>query len=280
MQVDRVWRGARLATMVPGPTPYGAIDDGLLACRDGRIVYAGAATDAPAFDTAVTIDLEGRWITPGLIDCHTHLVFGGHRAMEFEQRLQGASYEAIARAGGGIVSTVNATRSASETSLLDQALPRLDTLIAEGVTTIEIKSGYGLDADNECKMLRVARALGERRRVSVCTTFLGAHALPPVSEDGERIDADRYIDDVCEHQLPHAHRQGLVDAVDGFCESIAFSVEQIDRVLEAAKRLSLPVKLHAEQLSLSGGAALAARHVALSADHLEYLDDDGGMGNG
>ena len=264
MQVDRVWRGARLAPM----TGAAAVEHGAVACLDGRIVFAGPEADAP--DANETIDCDGRWITPGLIDCHTHLVYGGHRAPEFEQRLAGASYEDIARAGGGIVATVRATRAASQQVLLEAALPRLDALLAEGVTTIEVKSGYGLDLDCETRQLRAARGLARQRAVDVATTFLGAHALPP-----EQPDADRYIDALCDSVLPAVAERGLADAIDGFCEGIAFSPAQIARFFTAGRRLGLPVKLHADQRSNLGGAALAAKFEALSADHLEYADEAG-----
>ncbi len=269
--VDKIWKNARLATMDPAREGYGAVEGGLIAAKDGRIAWAGLEAEAPAMSAHSTVDVEGRWITPGLVDCHTHLVYGGNRATEFEQRLKGASYEEISKAGGGIVSTVAATREAGETALVQAALPRLDSLIADGVTTIEIKSGYGLDAETECKMLRTARALGTERDVLIKTTFLGAHALPPEAEG----DSDAYIGDVCDSQLPAAHSAGLADAVDAFCEGIGFSNEQTRRVFEAAKALGLPVKLHAEQLSNLGGAALAAEFSALSADHLEYVDEAG-----
>jgi imidazolonepropionase len=269
MKCDRLWTRARLATMA-GPA-LGLVEDAVLATEGGRILYAGAATDAPRFDASETIDCEGRWITPGLIDCHTHLVHGGNRAHEFELRLQGASYEEIARAGGGIVSTMQATRAASEEALVATALPRLDALIAEGATTVEVKSGYGLNLESEARMLRAARRLGEVRPVSIATTFLGAHALPPEFAN----DADGYIAQVADHMLPAIAAEGLADAVDAFCEGIGFTPAQTERVFEAARRLKLPVKLHAEQLSNLHGAALAARHGALSADHLEYLDAAG-----
>ncbi len=262
-----IWRNARLATCAEGG--LGVIERGALVTGGGRIVFAGLEADAPAAHE--TVDCEGRWITPALIDCHTHLVYGGDRAREFEMRLAGASYEEIARAGGGIVSTVTATRAASEEALIAQALRRLDALIAEGVAAVEIKSGYGLDLASERKMLRAARRLGERRNVLVKTTFLGAHALPP--EYGDRREA--YVDLLVDEMLPALAAEGLVDAVDGFCETIAFSPAEIARVFDAARRLDLPVKLHAEQLSNQGGAALAASYGALSADHLEYLDDAG-----
>ena len=266
LHVDRLWRGARLATMA-----CVAIDDGVIASRDGRIVYAGPAVDAPTFVADEVIDCERRWITPGLIDCHTHLIHAGNRAGEFAQRLAGASYKEIARAGGGIVSTMVATRASSEDALVQSALPRLDALIAEGVTTIEVKSGYGLSLADEIKMLRAARALGAKRNVTVVTSFLGAHALPPEYVG----NADAYIDHICTDMIPVIAAEGLADAVDGFCETIGFYPLQIERVFAAAKAHGLPVKLHAEQLSNSHGAALAARFGALSADHLEHLDDAG-----
>ena len=266
LRCDRIWRGVRIATMVAPP-----IDDGVIACRDGRIVYAGDAAVAPALDAVEIIQCDGRWITPGLIDCHTHLIYAGSRAGEFVQRLAGASYEEIARAGGGIVSTMNATRAASEDALVASALSRLDALIDEGVTTIEVKSGYGLSLDDEAKMLRAARRLGVERNVTVRTSFLGAHALPPEFAG----NADGYIDEVCNRMIPAIAADGLADAVDGFCETIGFSPVQIERVFLAARARGLPVKLHAEQLSNSHGAALAARFCALSADHLEHLDDGG-----
>lgn len=271
MRCDRLWRNARLATLAPGAPGLGVVEHGLVAARDGRIAWAGAEADAPALQAAETIDCEGRWITPGLIDPHTHLVYGGERAHEFELRLAGASYEELSRAGGGIVSTMAATRAASEDQLVAQALPRLDALIAEGATTIEIKSGYGLSLDHERKSLRAARRLGELRPVTVTTTFLGAHALP-----GEfKNDADGYIDLVCREMIPAVAAAGLADAVDAFCEGIGFSPAQARRVFEAAKAHGLPVKLHAEQLSNLHGAALAAEFGALSADHLEHLDEAG-----
>ncbi|HEY9235404.1 MAG TPA: imidazolonepropionase [Phenylobacterium sp.] len=271
MRCDRVWRNARLATLAPGLPGLGEIDRGVVAAQNGQIAWAGAETAAPALEAAETIDCEGRWITPGLIDPHTHLVHGGDRAHEFELRLTGASYEEIARAGGGIVSTMAATRAASEDELVAQALPRLDALIAEGATTIEIKSGYGLSLEHELKSLRAARRLGEVRPVTIATTFLGAHALPPEFKD----DADSYVDLVCREMIPAVAAEGLADAVDAFCEGIGFDVEQTRRVFEAAKAHGLPVKLHAEQLSNLHGAALAAGFGALSADHLEHLDEAG-----
>jgi imidazolonepropionase len=258
--------------MVVGPG-YGEIEDGAIAVRGGRIAWVGARAALPAaLRTSATRehDAGGRWITPGLIDCHTHLVYAGSRAGEFEQRLNGATYEEIARAGGGIRSTVAATRAASEAALLDASKPRLRALAAEGVTTVEIKSGYGLEAGTEAKMLRVARALGNALAVTVRTTFLGAHALPP-EFDGR---ADAYVDEICERMLPEIARAALADAVDAFCERIGFSAAQTERVFETARRLGLPVKLHAEQLSNQGGAQLAARYGALSADHIEYAEEE------
>jgi len=260
------------ATMVEGGAPYGLIDDALIAVVDGLIVWIGPREAAPREVRALPMHKqEGRLITPGLIDCHTHIVHGGNRAREFEMRLEGASYEEIARAGGGILSTVTATRAADEDALVDTALPRLDTLIAEGVTAIEIKSGYGLDIDTELAMLRAARRLGVKRDIAVVTSFLGAHAIPPKYKDR----SDDYIDEVCLPALDAAAAEGLADAVDGFCEGIAFLPDQIARVFDRAEELDLPVKLHAEQLSNLGGAALAASYGALSADHIEYLDDVG-----
>lgn len=269
MHCDSLWTHARLATMAEaGPW---LIEDGIVAARNGRIVYAGAAAEAPAFEPDERIDCEGRLVTPGLIDCHTHLIHAGSRAGEFEARLEGASYEAIARAGGGIVSTMRATRQASEDELVVAALPRLDALIAEGVTTVEIKSGYGLSLVHELKSLRAARRLEHERDIAVKTTFLGAHALPPEFLG----KADAYIDAVAAQMIPTVAAAGLADAVDAFCEGIGFTAEQTGRVFAAAEKAGLPVKLHAEQLSNSHGAALAARHKALSADHLEWLDDEG-----
>lgn len=248
---------------------YSLITDGALAVADGHIAWIGQTADIPQmFRPLEPMDLQGRLVTPGLIDCHTHLVHGGNRAAEFERRLTGASYEEIARSGGGIVSTVKATRSASLESLMSSALARVDAMIAQGLTTIEIKSGYGLDQDSELKMLRVARSIGEQRPLSVRTSFLGAHAVPPEFQ----ARADAYIDEVCLPALRAAFDEGLVDAVDGFCEGIAFNTGQIERVFKAARDLGLPVKLHAEQLSNTGGTQLAARYGALSADHLEYAD--------
>ena len=269
---DTLWTNARLATLA-GPAPYGAIESAALAVKDGRVAWLGETADLPGRPADLARDrhdLEGRWITPGLIDCHTHLVYGGDRAAEFEQRLGGASYEEIARAGGGILSTVAATRAASEDELLGAALSRLDALAAEGVTAIEVKSGYGLALDHEMKQLQVARRLAELRPVTVRTTFLGAHALPP--EFAGRSDA--YIDAVVD-MIPEIATSGLADAVDAFCETIAFTPAQTAKVFEAARAAGLPVKLHADQLSDLGGAALAASFSALSADHLEYTSEAG-----
>ena len=272
MLCDRIWRNARLATLAPGLPGLGTVDDGIVACRDGHIVFAGAAEDAlPTLDAPDIVDCEGRWITPGLVDCHTHLVYGGDRAHEFEIRLAGATYEEVARAGGGIVSTMKATRAASEDELVASALPRLDALIAEGVTTVEIKSGYGLSLRDEAKQLSAARQLEQQRAVTVITTFLGAHALPPEFAG----EPDRYIDEICDTMIPALATLELADAVDAFCEGIGFTPAQVRRVFEAATTYGLPVKLHAEQLSNLHGAALAAEFSALSADHLEYADAEG-----
>ena len=271
MDCDRVWTNARLATLAPSAPGLGLDERGLVAARDGRIVYAGPASDAPALKARETIDCEGRWITPGLIDPHTHLIHGGDRAHEFELRLAGATYEEIARAGGGIASTVQATRALDEDGLVATALPRLDALIAEGATTVEIKSGYGLSLEHERLSLRAARRLGEVRPVTIRTTLLAAHALP--SEFAG--DTDGYVDLICREIIPVLAGEGLVDAVDAFCEGIGFTPDQTRRVFEAARTHGLPVKLHAEQLSNQNGAALAAGFGALSADHLEYLDEAG-----
>ena len=264
MKADLLLTNAMLATMA-GDTPYGLIENGAIAVTDGTISWVGSAADVPPQATTIK-DCHGQLITPALIDCHTHLVHGGNRAKEFELRLQGASYEEIARNGGGIISTVTDTRSASEQQLTDSALKRLDALIAEGVGTVEIKSGYGLDIENEMKMLRVARGLDKQRNIRVRTTFLGAHALPP-----EFDNADDYVTFICDEMLPAAHAEGLVDAVDGFCENIGFSVSQMERVFDKSTELGLPIKLHAEQLSDQQGSVMAAKRGALSVDHLEYL---------
>ena len=263
---DILFTHARLATMVEG---YGIVDDGAVAVKDGRIAWAGPRAEAPA--AAREHDCGGLWLTPGLIDCHTHIVHAGNRSAEWEARLNGASYEDIARQGGGIMSTVRATRAAGDSQLLRESAPRIAALLAEGVTTLEIKSGYGLDLASEAKMLRVARRVGSLLPVNVVTTFLGAHALPP--EYAGR--ADDYIDEVCERMLPALAEEGLVDAVDAFCERIGFTHAQTARVFDAAQRLGIKVKLHAEQLSEQGGAALVAQYGGLSADHLEYLSEEG-----
>lgn len=271
MELDQpiILTNATLATLA-GPTGYGLIENGALVVDGQTIAFVGQSDAIPGeFATLPRLDLDGRLVTPGLIDCHTHIVHGGHRAREFEMRLDGATYEEVARAGGGIVSSVRSTREASETDLVASALPRLDALISEGMTAIEIKSGYGLEIETELKMLRAARRLGRERKVRVRTTYLGAHAVP--TEYKGRADA--YLTEVCLPGLEAAAAEGLVDAVDGFCEGIAFSVEDMSRVFDAAKRLGLPVKLHAEQLSRIGGTQLAARYGALSADHVEYATD-------
>ncbi|MDP2817969.1 MAG: imidazolonepropionase [Polaromonas sp.] len=272
----QLWTHCRIATLQAGHSaPYGLIENAALAVDSGQIVWVGPRSELPAELAACKTrehDAGGALITPGLIDCHTHLVYGGDRAQEFELRLQGTSYEDIARAGGGIASTVLATRAASEEELGAQSLKRLQALLSEGVTSLEIKSGYGLSLAHERKTLRVARSLAGNQPVEVCTTFLGAHALPP--EFAGRQDA--YVDEVL-RMLPLLHAEGLVDAVDAFCERIAFSVAQTERVFQAAQALGLPVKLHAEQLSDSGGAELAARYGALSCDHLEWLSEQGAV---
>jgi imidazolonepropionase len=266
---DQLLTDIRVATMAGG---YGLIDQAAIAVRNAQIVWVGAATDVPvAYSNLAKTSYQGRLVTPGLIDCHTHVVFGGNRAAEFEMRLKGASYEDVARAGGGIISTVKATRNATVDELVTSALPRIDAMLAEGVCVVEVKSGYGLDVETELRMLRAARAIEKQRPVSIVTSFLGAHAVPPEYKDR----SDAYVDDVCIPALRAAHAEGLVDAVDGFCEGIAFSTIQIARVFGVAKSLGLPVKLHAEQLSNLGGAKLAASYGALSADHIEYLDEEG-----
>jgi imidazolonepropionase len=271
MRFDAIWLDARLVTLAPGRPGLGIVEHGAVAAKDGRIAFAGPAAHLPTgWDAAHRVALDGRWVMPGLVDCHTHLVYAGQRAHEFELRLAGASYEDIARAGGGIVSTVKATRAASEKDLVRASLPRLDRLLAEGVTTIEIKSGYGLDSETERRMLRAARRLAQEREVDVVTSFLGAHALPPEANG----DKEQYIGEVCA-MIPAIARDKLADAVDAFCENIAFSPQQTARVFAAAQEAGLPVKLHADQLSNLHGAKLAAEHGALSADHLEYTDKDG-----
>ena len=261
--MDRLWTNARIATLTGNG--LGLIERGGVGAAAGRIAWIGEASAAPG--AADIIDCGGRLVTPGLIDCHTHLVHGGTRANEWAMRLEGATYEEIARAGGGIVSTMRATREMDQDALTQSALPRLDALLSEGVTTIEIKSGYGLTLADEIKMLRAARALGDARAVRIATTLLAAHAVPPEYKR----DPDAYIDLICRDIIPAA--VGLADAVDGFCEGIGFNPEQIARVFDAAQAAALPVKLHAEQLSHLGGASLAASYRALSADHLEHIDD-------
>ncbi len=268
----KVWTNARIATMDPALIGLGVIQKGAIVARAGRIDWIGPKAELPsAFSGLPTEDLEGRWVLPGLIDCHTHLIHGGHRALEFEMRLAGASYEAIAKAGGGIVSTVSATRAASESELVASALPRLDALMAEGVTTLEIKSGYGLDLETERKMLAAARALESHRDISIAKTFLGLHALPPEYRDNRTA----FVDLVVYEMLPKLAADGLVDAVDAFCEGIAFTPAETTRLFDKAQSLGLPVKLHADQLSDLGGAALGARYKALSVDHLEYTSEQG-----
>jgi imidazolonepropionase len=271
MRFDTIWLDARLAMLAPGRPGLGIVEHGAIAAKNGRIAFVGPAADLPTgWDAKHRVAVSGRWVTPGLIDCHTHLVYAGERADEFELRLAGASYADIARAGGGIISTVKATRAASEDDLVRESLPRLDRLLAEGVTAVEIKSGYGLDSKTEMRMLRAARRLSQEREVDVVTSFLGAHALPPEANG----DKEQYIDEVCA-MIPAVARDGLADAVDAFCENIAFSPQQTTRVFAAARAAGLPVKLHADQLSNLHGAKLAAEHSALSADHLEYTDKDG-----
>ena len=268
MSAPQVYTEATIATMHPDAEGYGLIERAALVTTGAKITWVGPMAALPAaYQSAQATSLEGRLVTPALIDCHTHIVHGGNRALEFEMRLQGASYEEVARAGGGIVSTVTSTRNTSEADLLKAALPRADALIAEGVSTIEVKSGYGLDHETELKMLRVARQLAQKRPLRISTTFLGAHAVPKGAE------ADTYIDEVCLPALKAAHAEGLVDMVDGFCEGIAFDVPQITRVFDAAHALGLPVKLHAEQLSNIGGTELAAKYNARSADHVEYATE-------
>lgn len=273
MNCDRIWTNARLLTMAEpgGADALTPCEEGLVAVKAGRIAYAGPAAAAPALSAPETTDCAGRLLTPAPIDCHTHLVHAGNRAGEWQARLDGASYADIAAAGGGILSTVRATRAASAAELVASALPRLDALLSEGVSTVEVKSGYGLTLDSERTMLRAARQLEQLRPVRIVTTFLGAHAVPP-EYMGE---ADAYIDQLCTAMLPMIAAEGLADGVDAFCEGIAFTPAQVERLFTAAQQLGLPLRLHAEQLSNLGGAALAARMGALSADHLEYLDPAG-----
>ena len=268
---DLLLTDARLATMRGGEPDYGIIEDAAIAITDGSIAWLGAQRDLPTATAAESRSLHGRWVTPALIDCHTHAVFGGNRAAEFEQRQSGASYEQIAAAGGGILSTVTATREASADILYESALQRLHALAAEGVATIEIKSGYGLEVDAELKMLAVARRLGERSGLSVRTSLLAAHTVPPEFSG----NADGYIDLICDEMLPRVVEQNLADAVDAYCERIAFSASQIAKLFSCARELGLPVKLHADQLSDGGGAELAAQFEAVSADHLEYTSAAG-----
>jgi len=267
MRFDRLWRDVRLATMRPEHPGLGVVDHGAIATLDGQIAFAGREADLPiGVDAQLVFRMDGRWVTPGLIDCHTHLVFAGDRSDEFEARLSGDSYGAISARGGGIAATVRATRKASEADLLRSALSRLDALMAGGVTTIEVKSGYGLEEESELRLLRVARSLAQHRAVSVSSTYLGAHAVPPGG------DRRSYLAEIIGSTLPRIAELGLADAVDAFCEGIAFDLDETEAVFRAASSLGLPVKLHAEQLSRSGGALLAARFGARSADHLEYAD--------
>ncbi len=268
----KVWTDVTLLTMSENGTPYGMIKDGAIIARNGMIDWVGKAAALPEItDNARIISCGGKYMTPGLIDCHTHLIYGGNRIDEFEKRLQGASYEDIARGGGGILSTVKATRAADEKSLILSAKKRLRHLQKGGVTTVEIKSGYGLDLETELKMLRAARNIGQDSAIDVVTSFLGAHALPPEFSD----DADGYMDYVTDKMLEAVMAENLADSVDAFCENIAFSTDQVERLFTRAQELNLPIKLHAAQVSNSGGAKLAAKYNALSADHLECLDEDG-----
>lgn len=269
MRCDRLWRNARLATCAPDRPGLGVVEGGAVASRDGRIVWAGPEAEMPAVEAAETIDCAGRWITPGLVDCHTHLIFGGDRSGEFARRLAGESYESIAREGGGIRATMRATRALDEAAMRAGAEARLDAWAAEGVTTVEIKSGYGLDEATELAMLRAARAIGRAGRFRVATTYLGAHTMPP------EMDRAAYLDLVCRRMIPAIAEAGLADAVDAFCEEIAFGAGEVAAVFAAARAAGLAVKLHADQRAEGGGAALAARFGALSADHLEYASAEG-----
>ena len=271
IDADLLITDCRVAAMTEGGEPYGAIEDAAILIKGGRIAWVGPRAALPVHKAVETDSLGGRWVTPGLIDCHTHLVFGGDRSGEFERRLEGATYEEIARAGGGIVSSVKATREASEDDLYASACKRLEGLKATGVTTIEIKSGYGLDHDSELKMLRVARRIGKDAGVRVRTSYLGLHAVPPE----HKADRATYVDKAVDQILPAAHAEGLVDAVDAYCEPIAFTTDEVARLFDKAEALGLPVKLHADQLSDGGGAALAARYHALSADHIEHTTEPG-----
>jgi imidazolonepropionase len=263
---DRLYTNVNIAAMTEGDGPYGAIKDGAIGVKDGRLAYVGTAKNLPADPGTEAQNCNGQWVFPGFIDCHTHMVFGGNRAAEFDMRLNGRSYEEIARTGGGIISTVKATREASLEELIVSTTRRLKRLVAEGVTTVEIKSGYGLDTANEIKMLQAAETAGRNCSTTVKKTFLGAHALPPEYAG----KPDTYIDYICDEMLPKAVEAGVVDAVDAFCEGIGFTPEQTARVFDAATRYGLPVKLHAEQLSDLSGAGLVAKYGGLSADHLEY----------
>ena len=259
-------KNATIATMT-NQDSYGLIEHGALFIRDGKISWIGKGSEIPSeLISSESKNLEGRLVTPGLVDCHTHILYGGNRSVEFEMRLNGANYKDIARAGGGINSTVSDTRLSSIEDLVKDSLPRVDQLISEGVTLIEVKSGYGLDRETELKMLKAARQIQSERPIRVVTTFLGAHAVPPEYKD----DPDAYIDNICIPTLNSANNQGLVDAVDAFCENIAFNVNQVERVFQSAKKMGLPVKIHSEQLSHMGGTKLAADYGALSADHIEY----------
>jgi imidazolonepropionase len=274
MRFDSIWTGVRLATLDPAKPGLGVVEKAALATIGGRIAFAGPEAELPTgWDAKHRFDGDGQWVTPGLIDCHTHLVHAGDRAHEFELRLAGATYEEVARGGGGIMSTVRATRAANEDDLVAAALPRLDQLMSEGVTTVEVKSGYGLDPETELRMLRAARRLRRHRPVRVVTSYLGAHALPP---DRDRAD---YVREVIE-TIPRLAAEGLADAVDVFCETIAFTPEETAAVFAAAREAGLPVKLHADQLGDGGGAALAARFDALSADHLEHASEEGAAAMG
>ena len=266
--MKKLWHNCHVATMQNGR--YSMIENAAIVTLGNVIDWIGDQQDLPEAQYDETIDLQQAWVTPGFIDCHTHSVFGGNRSVEFEKRLQGVSYAEIAAQGGGIASTVRATREATEQQLLDSALRRVKSLLKDGVTTIEIKSGYGLDYVNERKMLRVIREIGQRLPITVKSTCLAAHALPPEYHE----QSDAYIEHICTEMLPKLHQEGLVDAVDAFCEYLAFSPEQVERVFKTAQSLNLPVKIHAEQLSSLAGSSLAARYQALSADHLEYITED------
>ncbi|MFI8034046.1 imidazolonepropionase [Acinetobacter sp. ABJ_C3_5] len=266
--MKKLWKNCHIATMQHGQ--YSSIEHAAMVTSGQHIHWIGTFDEVPADAYSETIDLNGAWVTPGLIDCHTHSVFGGNRSVEFEKRLQGVSYAEIAASGGGIASTVRATREASEQQLLASALKRVRCLLKDGVTTIEIKSGYGLDYANERKMLRVIRQIAETLPMTVRSTCLAAHALPPEYQD----QSDAYIEHICNDMLPKLHQEGLVDAVDAFCEYLAFSPAQVERVFKTAQSLNLPIKLHAEQLSSLGGSSLAARYQALSADHLEFMTEE------